>query len=525
MSKQSFIHGTMILLAAGIMNRLLGFIPRITLPRVIGAEGVGLYQMGWPFLIVILTFITGGIPVAVAKLVAEAEAENNEARTRRILKISLTLSISLGVFFTALCLLASTWITKHLLTDSRVYLTFLCMSPIIMIVAIGSVVRGYFQGKHNMIPTAVSQTVETLVRIVMVLLFAYFMLPYGIEFAAAGAMIGVMVGELSGMLMLLIYVRAGKRNSPERAKAAIGTNLSKGRLNNLRRILRISIPVTGSKLVGATSYLLESILIMQSLSLAGISTALATSQYGALQGMIIPILMLPSALTYSLSVSLVPSLSEAAARKDMHTIHKRLHQSLRLALVTGAPFTVLMFVLAEPLCLIMYNQPNISVMLKMMAPVALFIYFQAPLQAALQALNKPGSALINTLIGSSVKLLLIYWLASKPEMGILGAIMAININIVLITFLHWNSVVRLLKFQMQGIEFLKVGTAMAVSGMSSYAIMNTQWAESSLLRFCASCITGITLYIMMILLLRIIDHADLQRVKSYLFRFRKIWPR
>jgi stage V sporulation protein B len=264
---------------------------------------------------------------------------------------------------------------------------------------------------------------------------------------------------------------------------------------------------------------------MQSLALAGISTALATAQYGALQGMIIPILMLPSALTYSLSVSLVPSLSEAAARKDMRTIHKRLHQSLRLALVTGAPFTVLMFVLAEPLCLIMYNQSDIGVMLKMMAPVALFIYFQAPLQAALQALNKPGSALVNTLIGSSVKLLLIYWLASKPEMGILGAIMAINVNIVLITFLHWNSVVRLLRFQMQGTDFLKIGTAMAVSGMCSYIIMYTHWAEGTLLRFCASCIAGVTLYIMMILLLGIIDHADLHRVKSYLFRFRKIWPR
>jgi stage V sporulation protein B len=147
------------------------------------------------------------------------------------------------------------------------------------------------------------------------------------------------------------------------------------------------------------------------------------------------------------------------------------------------------------------------------------------LQAALQALNKPGSALVNTLIGASVKLLLIYWLASKPEMGILGAIMAINVNIVLITFLHWTSVVRLLKFQMQRTEFLKIGTAMAVSGMVSYIIMYSRWADGTVLRFCASCIAGITVYIIMILLLRIIDHADLQRIKGYLFRFRNILPR
>ena len=98
-TKQSFIRGTMILFAAGILNRILGFIPRITLPRVIGAEGIGIYQMGWPFLSVILTIITGGIPVAIAKLIAEAEAEKNETRIRSILRISLAITISPKLHF------------------------------------------------------------------------------------------------------------------------------------------------------------------------------------------------------------------------------------------------------------------------------------------------------------------------------------------------------------------------------------------------------------------------------------------
>ncbi|MBP1996762.1 stage V sporulation protein B [Paenibacillus eucommiae] len=512
MSKQSFIKGTLILLAAGVMNRILGFIPRITLPRVIGAEGVGLYQMGWPFLIVILTFLTGGIPIAIAKLVAEAEAERNESRSRSILKISLTLSVSMGIVFTLICLLASKWITTHLLTDSRVYLTFICMSPIIIMVAVSSVLRGYFQGKQNMIPTAVSQIVETLVRIVMVLVFAYMMLPYGIEFAAAGAMIGVMAGEFCGMLMLLLHYRSSKRQTRPLAKVSIGTSKTGGRLSNLRRILRISIPVTASKLIGAGSYLLESILITQSLAIAGISTAVATAQYGALQGMIIPILLLPSALTFSLSVSLVPSLSEAAARKDMVTVHQRLHQSLRLALITGAPFAVLMYVLAEPICKYMYNQPDIGIMLKMMAPVALFIYFQAPLQAALQALDKPGSALVNTLIGACVKLILIYWLASKPDIGILGAVLAINVNIVLITLLHWRSIVRLLNFRMQITDFFKVLVAMVISGISCYLTMYMNWSGIPLLRFLSACLVGGVVYVLFIWLMRLILPSDVSRL-------------
>jgi stage V sporulation protein B len=510
-TKQSFIKGTMILLAAGMINRILGFIPRITLPRVIGPEGVGLYQMGYPFLILILTFITGGIPIAVAKLVAEAEAEANEARVRRIFRTALLLSCALGLFFTALSYLGAGWITRHFFTDQRVYYTFLCMNPIIFFVSISAVLRGYFQGRQNMIPTAMSQVVETLFRIIFVLILSYLMLPYGLEFAAAGAMVGVLIGEICALLVLAYHYKTDRKIRPTRPKAKIGSSLAPGRLYGLRQLLGLAVPVTGSKLVGSASYLLESILTVQALAAAGIVTAVATAQYGALQGMVIPVLLLPSALTYSLSVSLVPSLSDAKARGDMATIHARLHQSLKLALVTGAPFAVIMFVLAEPLCLYMYGQQQVGTMLKMMAPVALFIYFQAPLQAALQALERPGSALINTFIGSSAKLLIIYFVASRPEYGILGVVMAINVNIVLVTLLHWNSLVRLLKFRMNSSDFVKVLFAMTPAGALSYLTMYTSWTDYAFVRFVTASAAGVTLYLIFALIFGLIDRNDLSR--------------
>jgi stage V sporulation protein B len=517
--KQTFIGGTLILVAAGIINRILGFVPRILLPRVIGAEGVGLYQLGYPFLILILTVITGGIPLAVAKLVAEAESEGNETRVRKVLKVSLILSVSLGIVFTAFCYIAGPWITAHLLTDGRVHTTFLVMSPIILLVSVSAVYRGYFQGRQNMIPTAVSQITETVIRIIAVLFFSWLMIPYGLEYAAAGAMFGVLVGELGGMLVMLVMYLWTRKDYLMYQDAKIGADPHHmGGIAALKRIIRISVPVTLSKLVGSTSYLLESILIAQSLALAGIATAAATAQYGALQGMVIPVLLLPSALTFSLSVSLVPSLSEAAARGDMGTIHKRLHQSLRLALVTGAPFAVIMYVLAEPLCYYLYGHNEISVMLKMMAPVALFIYFQAPLQAALQALDKPGTALVNTTIGAVVKLVLIYVLASNPNMGILGAVMAINVNIMLVTVLHYASVSRLLRFMMKAADFYKTGFAMVLMGAVCYFAMNMEWPASPLIRFSVSLAAGTAVYLACTVWLKLIDSSDLKRIPG----FRKI---
>ncbi|PYI53317.1 stage V sporulation protein B [Paenibacillus flagellatus] len=510
MRKQSFIKGTMILLAAGIVNRILGFVPRITLPRVIGAEGVGLYQLGYPFMIVIITIISGGIPLAVAKLVAEAESERDERKVRSILRASLAITCGLAFVFTLLCIWAAPWITSRLLTDSRVYYTFLSMCPILPIVAVSAVYRGYFQGRQNMIPTAASQVVETIVRIAAMLGLAYAFLPYGTEWAAAGAMMGVVVGEFGGMAVLLYsYSKGHDRIRLQAEPSADGSASSRFRI---RKLFDIAIPVTASRLVGSASYLLESILTAQSLAIAGVATAVATAQYGVLQGMVIPVLLLPGALTYSLSVSLVPSLSEAAARGDMRTIHKRLHQSLRLALVTGAPFAVIMYVLAEPLCYYLYGNAEVGKMLKMMAPVALFLYYQGPLQATLQALDRPGSALTNTFVGAVVKLALIVYLASRPQWGILGAVVAINVNIALVTMLHWHSVSRLLRFRMQAGDYVKTGFAAAVMGACCYAVMNGGWHDMPFVRFASACALGSLVYLLMIVWLKLVDASDVSRL-------------
>src|SRR5690606_13801063 len=118
------------------------------------------------------------------------------------------------------------------------------------------------------------------------------------------------------------------------------------------------------------------------------------------------------------------------------------HQSMRLALVSGAPFAVIMYILAEPLTLYLYADESVGRLLRLMAPVALLLYFQGPLQATLQALDHAGKALFNSFFGACVKLSLIVLLAAKLQMGIIGVILAINLNIALVTMLHYISVAK-----------------------------------------------------------------------------------
>lgn len=511
----------MILLAAGIVNRILGFIPRILLPRVIGAEGVGLFQLGYPFFLVLVTIISGGIPLAVAKLIAEAESEGKTERSKAVLRTSLILAGTAGFIFMVFCLIAAPWIMRHLLTDGRVYPAFITMSPMILIVAISSVFRGYFQGKQNMIPSASSSILETLARIFCQLWFAYLFLPKGLAYAAAGAMLGVVAGEAVSLLSLLWHFSSARRKEQKVAAALADTErntslseqASLGFFTTLRRILKIAIPVTGGRLVGSLSYLLESITTAQSLAIAGVATAVATAQYGALQGMIIPVLLLPGVLTSSLAVSLVPSLAEAKALGDFRTIHKRLHQSLRLALVTGAPFAVIMYVMAEPLCKLLYNNIEIAGMLKIMAPFALFMYVQAPLQATLQALDKPGTALTNTLIGAVLKIMLILYLASNPALGIYGAIIASIVNIMIVTLLHGYSVFKALHYRFPVSDIIKIGAGTIImAGFSSYLYHEIQITNSIMTHFILTSFFAFLLYLIIIVVTGLIDRYDLQRV-------------
>ncbi|WP_419885043.1 stage V sporulation protein B [Paenibacillus sp. B-A-8] len=524
MRKQSFIQGTLILLAAGIINRMLGFIPRIALPRIIGAEGVGLYQLVYPFFLVLVTVITGGIPLAIAKMVAEAEGENRPEKSRQILRTGLTLSVGLGIFFTIVALVSASWVSNVLLTDRRVYYTFIAMIPMIGIVAVSAIYRGYFQGRQNMIPSALSSVFESIVRIFFMLWFSWLLLPKGIALAAAGAMLGVTVGEIGGMLAILwqyyVITKKDKKTTPfleqqpvEQESIPSNPEAVKSTSPILRRLLGVSIPVTASRLVGSFSYLLESIITVRSLALAGIATAAATAQYGSLQGMVIPLLLLPGALTSSLAVSLVPSLSEAAARKDLPTIHKRMHQALRLALVTGAPFAVLMYVLAVPLCNLLYGNADTAPMLKLMAPFALFLYVQAPLQAALQAMDKPGRALINTLIGAVVKIILIVILASQPDYGIYGAIIAIIVNSVLVTLLHGYSVVSLISLSLRITDTIKTLCAMIIMGAGvRYVYISIPIADAQWIQFLFASAIGMALYFGISLLAGLISLRDLDRL-------------
>ncbi|MRX71392.1 stage V sporulation protein B [Bacillus lacus] len=509
MSKQTFLQGTLILIIAGLITRVLGFINRIVIARLIGEEGVGLYMMAVPTLVLVINITQLGLPVAISKLVAEADARGDSRKVKKILVVSLSVTGFLSLIFTPAIALMSPLLSNTLFTDPRTIYPLLAITPVIPIIAISSVLRGYFQGKQNMRPAAVSQVLEQLVRISLIAFFTNWFLPYGIEYAAAGAMASAVVGELISLLYLFTMFKLRKT---VKIRKQFFQSIKNGK-NTFHDLMKIALPTTGSRMIGSISWFFEPIVVAQSLAVAGVAAVAATKQYGELVGYALPLLMLPSFITYSLSTSLVPAISEAIANKQTKLADHRIQQALRLSLVSGGLAVVVLYIFADPIMAAMYGTNHAAVYVKAMAPFFLFYYFQGPLQAALQAMNLANAAMINSFIGAAVKTALIFVLCTRPSLGIMGAALAIVIGMMLVTLLHLATVMKAVSVSIKLMDYIKSLLTMIISGTAGsylYTLYFGKLGQASGL-LAAVAFTS-ALYLLLLLLFQLIDRKEAQRI-------------
>ncbi|RSD24085.1 stage V sporulation protein B [Mesobacillus subterraneus] len=511
-----FLKGTFILLIAGLITRVLGFINRIVIARSIGEEGVGLYMMAFPAMMLVVTITQLGLPVAISKNVAEAEARGDFKKIKKILVVSLATTISLSIIFTPALIFLSPILSQTLFTDSRTHLPLLAIAPIVPIVAVSSVLRGYFQGRQNMRPSAISQVIEQLVRISLIAVLTKTFMPYGIEYAAAAAMVAAVMGELVSLFYLMTAFKL-KKKFPLRKNFFQFVHSGKSTFNDL---MRIALPTTGSRLIGSVSWFFEPIVVAHSLAIAGVAAVAATKQYGALTGFAMPLLLLPSFITYSLSTSLVPAISEANSKKKMKVIENLLQQSLRFSLLTGGLAVIVLYVLAEPLMTVMYGSSNGAQFIKLMAPFFLFYYFQGPLQAALQALDLARAAMINSLIGNLAKTAVIFLLASQPAFGINGVALGMVMGIVLITLLHFATMLKAISFTFYVMDYVKIFVLIALSGALGYLLWG--WLDEGIglaVRVISSTAAISIFYLFLAIVFGLIKKQELIKLQRVLLSF------
>jgi len=434
MAANSFLQGAFILLLAGLINRILGFGYQIGMIRLIGPEGVGLFNMVLPVYIMMLVLAGAGIPLAIAKLVAEEVANNNMPGAYRIFKLCLFILLLTSVFFTLVLLIGAPILTESFFPNPMVYYCLLSLVPGIIIVTMCSAFRGFFQGLQQMSPTAITQIVEQLVRVASGLIFAYIMLPLGIEYAAVGLSVGVILGELTGFIyMLRIYAR----DKPLVLHYVPGSwRKIYGLSGSIKKIFTLAIPVTLTRIVATALMSVQAVLIPQRLQAAGLSVSQATNAYGLFIGIADVLLFVPGVLTMALATSLVPAMSDAMAAHNLTLARARIADAVRLTLQVGLPAAFIFLLLPDELCGVLFGYAEAGDILMVLALSGPFLYLQQITTGILQGVGKAGVPFKNLVIASVVTIISIYYLTAMPQFGINGAAAAVSFGYIIMPMLN-----------------------------------------------------------------------------------------
>lgn len=426
MKKQNgFLKGAAILSIAGIVVKILGAMYRVPLSNIIKSEGMGYYQTAYPLYTLLLTISTAGFPVAIAKLVSEKRSIGDYESAHKVFKVALIALAMFGIVSSTFLIINAQDIVENI-GNSNAYYALIALAPALVFVPVMSVMRGYFQGSQNMLPTALSQIAEQSFRVFSGLFLTYALLDRGIPKAAGGASMGGTIGALAGTLVVIgIYFKKRKEINEERKNSSV---LEEYLVQDIiKDLLKIAVPIT---LGAAIIPIMDSIdlkLVMQRLQLIGYTESYANDLYGNYKGMAQTLVNLPQVFAVAISVSLVPAISNAKAANDKNELRDTITSGLRMTLLIGLPAALGLFILAEPIIRFLYYKNTMETimitgnLLKVSAIGVIFLTSVQSLSAILQGLGQPLIPAINLFIGAVVKTLLTYTLTVIPSVNIYGA--------------------------------------------------------------------------------------------------------
>lgn len=488
-----FISGTLILTLSGFVVKAIGSINWIILSRILGGEGIGIYQMAFPIYLLALDVSSAGLPIAISIITAEKAAKEDYAGAQRIFRVSLTmlcitaLFLSFVVFFGARFL-----IDEQIIRESRAYYSLIALAPAIFFTTIIAGYRGYLQGWQQMTPTAMSQIVEQLVRVVVMLGFAALLLPYGLDYAAGGASLGAGAGGLAAWLVLIYFYYKLKRSLPKDGPVFPQESIR----HILKRLIVLAIPISLSSIMLPVVSNLDLLIVPRRLEVAGYSTAQATELFGYLTGMSVPLINLATILTAAMAMSLVPAISHSFTLKETDEIYSRTAGAMRISFLVTIPFSVMLYVMAEPVVTFIYNAPAATDATRAVAIAICFLGLHQITTAILQGLKRPKIPVINMGVACVAKVLCNWFLVAIPSFGITGAAYATVADIGVAAALNLFFIYRHTGYTIDLKVVAKNIVSAAVMGVIMYFLYQFLHAHIGLfLSLFGTCIAGSAIYI------------------------------
>lgn len=440
MTKESFLRGAVILALASTLSRLIGLVYMVVLPRLISDQGMGLYQLVKPIHYFAAVVAIGGMPVAISKLIAEKVARGSRQEVLGVFRLGLLMMLTTGGLVAATLFFGAPWLAQVFAKDLGVTKMLAIIGPACLFLALSAGFRGFFQGMQSMTPTAISQVIDQIVRVVVTIALCTWLRPRGIEMAVTGVAWGFFFGELTGWLVLAGYfftlrhklladIRPSRLLKPESPKRIVA------------RLVSLAFPAVVATVLWPIMQLADSMLIPMRMQMAGFSAETIREGLGHL-GMALTLSQFPNIVTVALATSLVPAISEAWALGSKKLIKYRAEEALRIALIFGIPACAALMVLAEPLSQLLFGYGQVGVPLRILAAGTITLGVLQASTGVLQGLGVMSVPVRNFGLGVVCKFALNYILVAHPQLGILGAAWSTTLAWMLVAVLNLASVFR-----------------------------------------------------------------------------------
>lgn len=475
MKRQSVLIGALLLAAGGLIAKFVGALYKIPLTNILGTNGMGLYYLVFPFYSLLLVLISSGVSLAVSRLVSLERINKNKRNEIIIFKTSLLYVFCLSLVFAfSLVFLSGNLATLQGNVNAK--LGYVAIAPSIIFASLIAVIRGYFQGQENMVPTLVNNILEQIVKLVAGLILANLFLKKGIMFAVFGAILGVTISEFFALILIVANYLIYKHKFIYKIETHKSPNLTYGQA--LKKIVCYAYPATLSAIIVPITSFLDSFLIINILTNAGFSSLQATNLYGISNGIVNTLINLPVLLCASLATAIVPNLSGLYAKNNFNEVRFKTSFFIKITWIIALPCFLGFLIFSVDIINILYSKGlsdlvidefTFSYKLLMISSVSILYYaFLQTFTSILQSVNKPIVPFVSMFVALLFRTAGIFVFVCIPSINIFGVAIS---NLIFLSVATIINLIYIKKYVALKFDFVKILISPTASALISGVVM------------------------------------------------------
>ena len=532
--KQTFLQGTAVLAMATVLVKLMGFLFKVPLNNIIGEDGFGYFNTAYDVYNVLLMISTTGLPVAMSRMISQAQTLGNHAQIKRIYRTSLYVFLTIGMVGSLGMLFFCRQLSVMVTTNENSWAAIAALAPCVLLICLVSASRGFFQGQSNMTPTSVSQIFEAVTRLVVGLGLAWLVMKltgeaavraqgivlasgetaqdYGdITLAAGGAILGVTLGSL----ISVVYLHHKFRQSNQ--ILSLGGGTAKSTRSTMKELLSIAVPITLGSAGLQIINLFDTMIYMRRLTGALQWTEKMADSAKGVYNFCQTVFALPCSFIPTITIAVIPAITASLTRKDLAEAKATSESSVRTMALIAMPCAAGLFVMAEPVIRLLcstYTEDRIQLAATMLAILGLTVIFNSLvllLNAIMQAHGDVVTPVVNMLIGGIIKIIVNYILVGQPNLNIVGAPIGTFICYISITALDLIAMKRHISARPAIFKnIIRPGLASAIMGAATFMVYRvlsnaiSSWKLACLL----SLAFAVVLYAVLAVFLRCLTYED-----------------